>query len=472
MINSTIKNLDKSRKQFNVFVSQKKVDSVFEKKYHSIQKKAKIHGFRKGKAPFHLICKNYKHHVYNDVLQEIINRSFEEAVMSHNVIPIGLPKIDFSEIEMGKDFEFQAKIEVWPQNKVQIKSLDINIGDFKVSEEECEKRLEELREQEASYILILEDRPSQDKDALSIDYSATVDGKPFKGSKVQNIRLEIGSPIIKLLKDFEEGITGMKMGEEKTFLVRFPKHYQELFLAGRTAIFTVKVRRIFKKVLPEVNKEFIQKINSSLNTPEELKQDIKEAILQEKEKQAKENLMENILKALRDKNKIESFPPNFLKTKIQMIYDDVTHFLKKRGANKAYIEEYIEQREDHFEQEAKEVLHSQKLLADLARQENIFIDVEEEFLRIFPDESFEESKIIQIKDDIREKMFKDAIVDIVLRENHIDLDSLQKISSFKSRYFNCLQFIKRLFRISVSPIKNTYRKIINLYKRSSKEINL
>ncbi len=422
MIKSTVKNISDMKQQLNILVPKEAVDAVFDKNYKKLQTKVKVPGFRSGKIPIQMLRQKYVGYVYEDVLSEVINDSFTSALKEHDLVPISSPELHFESIKEGEEFEFKADIEIWPPVKVEFKNLDIKIEKADVTDKELEENLKKIQEQTSETAPLLEDRPTQTGDVLEIDFLGKLDGVPFEGGEAKNTRVELGSG--GFLPDFEKGLTGMVIGAEKTFDVKFPDSYHAQNLAGKTASFESKLHKIFKKVLPEMNDEWAQKIDPESKTIKDFREKFKKHILQDKTHRLKDKITEDTLKALREKNKIENFPPKLLEKQLEMTIQSTISRLTKNGMNENEAEDYKNKYKADFEKVAREILQSQKLTGDLARQESLKVsdkEVDERFDSMkayMKPEDLSQSK--RIKDRIESELLQEKVLSFIHKENNIE----------------------------------------------------
>ena len=262
---STVENTSTLGRKINVDVPVDAVRSAFDRVFQSIQKNAEIKGFRKGKVPMATIRTMYKDRVMGDVANELINQFYFHALTEHKLEPIGNPELEFDDPTELSDFKFSATVEVRPEVKLtKYENLEVIKEKFAVDNAAVEKVLENIRASRSTLETILEDRPAQEGDTAMIDFDGSVDGQPLPGGKGMGHPLELGSK--SFIEGFEEGIIGMKPGAEKTLNLKFPTPYHAKELEGKSVEFKVKLNELKKKVLPELNDEFLK----SLGGPSDL----------------------------------------------------------------------------------------------------------------------------------------------------------------------------------------------------------
>ena len=251
-----------------------------------------IPGFRKGKVPMKVIERVYGSGIfYEDAANDIMPDAYEEAVKESGLEIVSHPEIDVTTIGSGEPFVFTAEVAVRPEVKLgEYKGLDVEKVPVEVTDEEVEAELKKAQEQNAREIKV-EDRPVKEGDVITLDYAGTIDGVPFDGGTASSQSLEIGSH--SFIDTFEDQLIGLSIGDEKDVEVTFPENYHSEEVAGKPAVFHVKILGITEKQLPEIDDDFAQD-TTEFDSLEEYKEDIRGKLKLAKEEQAK-NVMGNQL---------------------------------------------------------------------------------------------------------------------------------------------------------------------------------
>ena len=263
------------------------------------QQKSKLSapGFRKGKVTKEMAFKVYGRNAFlEETINQCINDTYYEEIKSSNEKVLSQPKINIVQVDVTKPFIYEAEVAVVPEFTLpKYKGLEIKKVDVKISEEEINKKVEEERQKNARLVSV--DRESKNGDTLTIDFTGFVDGKEFKGGKAENYDIVLGTKTF--IDNFEDQLVGKKTGDEVEVNVNFPENYGEKSLAGKPALFKVKVNEIKEKQLPDIDDEFVSEI-SEFDTLKDFKEDIKKKLTEFREKQeaekAKSKLLEEILK--------------------------------------------------------------------------------------------------------------------------------------------------------------------------------
>ena len=265
-------------------IEAEKFDEAMKKVYTKTAKYFNVPGFRKGKAPMHMVEKMYGTEIfYEDTFNELVPGIFEEELKNNNIEAVSRPDIDIKQIGKGQELIFTAVIQTKPEVKLgKYKGIEIKKIEYNVSDEDINHELKHMQEKNARLVSV--ERPVKDGDITVIDFEGSIDGVPFDGGKAENHELTIGSK--QFIPGFEDQIIGMKLDEEKDIKVTFPEDYFSKDLAGKEAVFKVKLHEIKEKELPKLDDDFA-KDTSEFETLAELKKSIKEKLEEENKHRAK-----------------------------------------------------------------------------------------------------------------------------------------------------------------------------------------
>ncbi|ASK33953.1 trigger factor [Alcanivorax sp. N3-2A] len=242
-------------RRMTVGVPAEKVDSAVNEKLREAQKSVRLNGFRPGKVPMSEVKRRFGDAVRNEVLADVMRDSFIEAVEQEKVQPAGMPGFEAVTNQSGKDLEFVATFEVYPDVELApFDAIEVEKPVSEVTDADVDQMIETLREQRAAYQEV--DRAAESGDQVNIDYKGLKDGEAFEGGSAEGQNLELGSG--RMIPGFEDGIVGMKAGEQKNIDVTFPEDYQSEELKGQAVVFEIKVNKVEGKSLPEVDGEFMK----------------------------------------------------------------------------------------------------------------------------------------------------------------------------------------------------------------------
>ena len=300
-MNVTVESTGALERRMRVEVPIERIESEVDSRLKSVGRTAKIKGFRPGKVPARVVRQRYGKQVRQEVLGEIMQKSYSDAVMQENLRPAGGPQIQ-TEDEDGKTFAFVATFEVLPE--VKLKDLDkikIETPEVEIGESDIDDMLLSLRKQRATWEEA--QRKSKDGDRVIVDFTGTIDGEEFQGGSGTEIPVVLGQG--QMLPDFEKGLKGIKAGDEKTIKVKFPKDYHAEELAGKTAEFAINTHRVETEILPELTDEFAEAFNVSEGGLEQLKIDVRENMEREAKQKIDGDIREQVMNGLIEKNPID-----------------------------------------------------------------------------------------------------------------------------------------------------------------------
>ena len=358
--------------KFEITVEAAKFEDAMKKVYFKSAKYFNIPGFRKGKAPMQIVEKYYGPEIfYEDAFNEVAQEALEEAVEENKLDVVSRPEVDVKQMEKGKDLIFTVVMQTKPEAEVsKYKGIEIKKVEYNVTDEGVEHELHHMQEHN-SRLISVDDRAVESGDTTTIDFEGSVDGVPFEGGKAENYDLEIGSNTF--IPGFEDQIIGMKIDEEKDVKVKFPEEYFSKELAGKDAVFKVKLHEIKKKELPELDDEFAKDV-SEFDTLKELKADIKAKKEKQNEEKAKYETQDAVIKALCEKTKVE-IPSGMVEMEVENMLKDFEQRLAYQGLN---LEQYFkmmgkteEEVKKEYEPQAIEGIKSRLALEAVIKAEKI-----------------------------------------------------------------------------------------------------
>ncbi|MBE8717457.1 trigger factor [Cellvibrio polysaccharolyticus] len=259
-------------RRLTVGVPAEQVENEVEKRLKQAAQNVRINGFRKGKVPMNVVKQRYGQGVRQEVVGDVISRSFYEAVQKENVKPAGQPSIEAKQLAAGKDLEYVATFEVYPTVALgEFNGYEITRVKAEVTEADIDNMVEVLRKHQATWKVV--DRAAALEDQVNINFTGTKDGVEFAGGKAENQNLVLGSKT--MIPGFEDGIVGLKAGEEKVIQVTFPEDYQAEELKGAAVEFTIKVNTVSEIELPELKKEFFIKFGVEKGGEKQFRKEVK-----------------------------------------------------------------------------------------------------------------------------------------------------------------------------------------------------
>ena len=416
-----VENLEHNMVKVTIEVDAAKLDAAITKAYNKKKNQFNIPGFRKGKVPQKLIEKEYGVEIfYEDAANILIPDAYAEEMKDCDLEIVSRPEIDVVQLEKGKPFIFTAELAVKPEVTLgDYKGLDVPKTRVTVKKEEVEEELKRTQEQNAREITI-EDRPVKDGDILTIDYSGSVDGEKFEGGTAQDQTLIIGSGAF--IPGFEEQLIGKELNEETEINVTFPEEYHAADLAGKEAVFEVKIKAIKEKELPELDDEFASEV-SEFETLDEYKADIKEKIRERKKEEAKTE-RENKLVDLAVENAQMDIPDAMVEEQVQQMTEEFAQRLSYQGLS---MEQYLQfsgmdaqKFADDMKPQAVKRIETCLVLEAIVKAENIEVSEEE-----YKAEVEKMAAMYQMETEQLEKLIQDA-----QKEQMMDDIAVQKAVDF------------------------------------------
>ena len=280
-----VEKLEKNMAKLTIEVSAEELDKAMEKAYQKQKSRISLPGFRKGKAPRKMIESMYGKGVFmEDAVNSLVPQEYTKALGECDLEIVSQPEINVTQMEPGKALIFTADVAVKPEVTLgDYKGIEVEKMDIEVTEDEILNKIKAEQEKNASMVTV-EDRASELDDTVTIDFEGFSDGKAFEGGKGTDYALVLGSHTF--IDNFEDQLIGHNVGDKVEVNVTFPADYQAEDLAGKPALFKVTIKKIEKKVLPEIDDELAQDV-SDFDTLDEYKADIKAKLTEDKEKDAK-----------------------------------------------------------------------------------------------------------------------------------------------------------------------------------------
>lgn len=284
----TVENTDTLGRRLTIQVPADQVKTAIQERMREFSQKARISGFRPGKAPKDMLEQRYGTQVRQEAVGKVIETTLPLALQENNLKPAGRPVVEQINNKTDQDLQFVVSFEVFPEVKLQdVSKIQIEKYQVEITEEEVEKTLERLRHQFAEWVVV--EREAKEGDRVLVDYTSTLNGKPYENNQGSDVSVEIGSRVF--IEGFEEGLIGRRAGEDCHLELTFPKEWRMEKLAGMPVRFQVKVKSVSEKHLAELNQAFAKKVNA----PSEDKSAICQKIRENMEKQAAE-MVENRMK--------------------------------------------------------------------------------------------------------------------------------------------------------------------------------
>ncbi|WP_116811093.1 trigger factor [Steroidobacter cummioxidans] len=349
-------------RRMEVQVPAERVEKAVDERLQRMSRTVRLKGFRPGKVPVKVVRQQFGQQVRQEVLGDVMQSTFNEAVVQEKLTPAGGPRIEPINLEQGADLKYRAIFEVLPQIEIKgVESLNVERPAATVSTADVDAMIQNLREQRPSYAEV--ERAAQDTDRVTIDFEGTIDGTPFEGGKAESFPVDLGAG--RMLADFEAGLRGAKAGDKKDIELTFPANYAAN-LAGKQAKFAVTVHKVEERQLPELNDEFAKIYGVEEGGIERLRSEVQENMERELGEAIKARVKKQILDGLLDSNPIE-LPKSMVDAQVRELQLDAARRMGARDASQIPPP-------DGFQDPARRRVALSLLIGEIIRNANIQVD--------------------------------------------------------------------------------------------------
>ena len=289
-------------RRMEISVPKEEIEQAVDERLKKVSRTARLKGFRPGKAPIKVIRQQFGAQVRQEVLTDLVQSSFAQAVTEQKLTPAAGPRIEPISSAPGEDLKYRATFEVYPEVALkQVDGLAVARPVAEVTEADIEAMVQNLREQRPQFELV--ERESREGDRVTMDFQGTIDGKSFEGGDGTDVAVILGAG--RMLKDFETGITGAKAGEHKSVAVRYPDEYHNKDLAGRTAEFSVHVKKVEEKQLPPLDDAFCREYGVNEGGVEQLLSEVADNMRRELNENVRARLKQQLFDRLLEANPLD-----------------------------------------------------------------------------------------------------------------------------------------------------------------------
>ena len=289
-------------RRLRVEVPAERINKEIENRLRRVGKTAKIKGFRPGKVPAKVIRQRYGDQVRQEVLSEMMQTSYSEALQRESLVPAGGPQIHPERAGDEEGLVYTATFEVYPE--VELADLDrisVTRPVVEITEADVDDMMENLRKQKAEWESV--DRPAAEGDKVIVDFEGSIKGEPIENGKGEQIPVVLGEG--RMIEDFEKALTGVSAGDEKTFKVKYPKDYPAEELAGKKAEFKAVIHEVQEQVLPPLDEELANAYGVEEGGVEQLRADVEDNMRQELEGRVKADMKEQAMEGLLSRNPLD-----------------------------------------------------------------------------------------------------------------------------------------------------------------------
>jgi trigger factor len=355
-------------RRMTVAVPAARMEQEITTRLKHLSQTARFPGFRPGKAPMKMVEAQYAGKVIEEVAGDLIRATFYEAVKEKGLKPAGGPDIQPKNMDRGKDFEYTATFEIYPEIKrLDIKGSRIERPVVTVSEDDVNRTIDTLRRQRVGWNPV--ERAAAMEDRVLIDFQGMLDGVPFEGGEAKDFPLVLGNNT--LIDGFESGLIGVCTGENRTLDVTFPVDYRNTNLAGKKVQFAVTVKQVNEPVLPEVNDEFARALGVADGKVETLRQEVRVNLERELAERVRRELREQVFKALIDANPLD-VPKALEQTEIEHLIQTSRANLQAQGMP----ENQLSGDPKLYAEQARKRVTLGLILAEMVKSKSLTIDAQ------------------------------------------------------------------------------------------------
>ncbi|MFZ3057357.1 MAG: trigger factor [Smithella sp.] len=366
-----IEDLSPVKKKLSLEIPWNEVKNELDAVYHDVGKKAKLKGFRPGKIPRKVLETYFKDQAEQETTTNMVNKYYWQTLEDRKISPISQPEINQEGIKENTNFAFTASFETEPEFEPEnYKGIDLEKEEFKITDDDIKKRIDEIRQMFATMEEVKEDRAAVHGDFVVIDFEGSLNGESFNELKAESHFLEIG--LGKFVPGFEEQLIGAKKEEKREIKVTFPADYHESKLAGQEVVFNVFVKSIRAKKLPDNDESFIKNFEK-YNTFEEFENDVRASLEEKNQQMAKVNFHNTIMEKLIKENDFE-VPPSLVERQIYYMMADNQRRMISAGIDEEQAMEFSLKMHDKFKDDAEKIVKSFLLLKKIAEKESLLVE--------------------------------------------------------------------------------------------------
>ncbi|MDR9825334.1 trigger factor [Vibrio sp. FNV 38] len=414
----TVETLEGLKRRLNITVPASNIEDAVTAELRNIAKNRRFDGFRKGKVPMKMVAKMYGKAVRQDVLGEVMQRHFIEAIVKDKINPAGAPTFEPVENTEGQDLVFNATFEVYPEIELSgLDAISVEKPIAEVKDADVEEMIETLRKQQATWAEV--ETAAGEGTRATIDFVGSIDGEEFEGGKAENFPLEMGAG--RMIPGFEDGIAGKTAGMEFEIDVTFPEDYHAEALKGKAAKFAIKVNKVEARELPEISDDFVAKFGVTEGGVDALKAEVRKNMERELKQAVKNRIKEQAIDGLVSANEID-VPAALIDQEIVGLRQQAA---QRFGGNPEAAEQLPR---ELFEEQAKRRVSVGLLLGEVIKSEELKADDEkvkaliEEMATAYEDPSeviayYEQNQ--QMMDNMRNVALEEQAIDAIISKAQV-----------------------------------------------------
>ncbi|MBW2030941.1 MAG: trigger factor [Deltaproteobacteria bacterium] len=369
---TSIEEISPVKRKLTVEIEPEKVSEKVDKAYRALGKRAKIRGFRPGKAPRTILQRYFGKEVQEDVTKDLVNETLPKAMEETNIIPLSMPVVENEVLKFGQSFKYSAIMEVRPQFELKdYMGIEIEKEICSVTDEDVEDQIEEIRRGQGNLVAVAEDREVKHDDYVLINYEAFEGEEPVEGVRAENFLLRIGSG--EFHPEFEESLLGLRKGDSASFEIRFEDNHRDSRLAGKEVRFEVDLEDIKVLELPELNDDFAKSLDADINDLKELKTKVREELTKREENRIERDLKKRLLNRISEGVEFE-LPESLVKAEIQSAIQGLEQNLMRSGSSLEKAGLSLEKLREEFRPASEKRVKDMLILGEIANQNNLSVD--------------------------------------------------------------------------------------------------
>jgi len=362
----SIETLEGLERRITVQVPSDTVTLAVEKKLNDLRKTVKVDGFRPGKVPLKVVQQKFGDHVRQDVIGDVIESSYREAILQENIRPAGMPNIESVKSEDKEDMSYTATFEIYPEIEgIKLETIKIEKPVVNVTDEDLETMIQKLREQRKDWSEV--SRAAGEGDQVMVDFEGRIEGELFEGGAGKDMAVEIGAG--QMLPEFESGLEGISSGEEKLVVVNFPDDYHGKDVAGKKAEFTLKATKVSEANLPDVDETFVKAFGVEDGNLEKFRADVRGNMDKEVSQKLKMSIKNAVMAGLLEENIIIA-PSALVAEEVKSLKQQAA---QRMGQDPASFDSN-KLPNDMFEEEASKRVRLGLLVGEVIKSEKIELD--------------------------------------------------------------------------------------------------
>jgi trigger factor len=355
-------------RRLTVAVEEDRIADAVQSKLKDLTRTVKMKGFRKGKVPLKVVQQQYGSQVRQEVIGDVLQASFYEAVSQEKLRPAGMPTFDTKEMAPGKGLEYTATFEVYPEVAIaDLSQQSIEKPVCEISDADVDNMIENIRNQNTAWETA--NRAAKEGDQINIDFKGMIDGEAFEGGEGKGMTVQIGQG--RMIAGFEEGLKGAKSGDDLTLNLTFPDNYQAEHLAGKPVEFAIHVNTVEAPKLPEVDAEFAKKLGVSDGDLDKMRDEIRNNMQRELENKIKSRLKEGVMDKLLASHEID-VPAALIDNEAQALVNQMRQNLMSQGMGQQDLKLDPAMFSDQAERRVKLGL----IMSEIVKQHDLQVDPE------------------------------------------------------------------------------------------------